>query len=76
MFHGGGGWGAMMHGDDARPHVTWALLRRVLAYARPYYRHIALLLLVILLSAVLSLITPLIFRDLIDHTLPRATPLA
>ncbi len=70
MFHGGGGWGAMIHGDDARPHVTWALLRRVLAYARPYYRHIALLLLVILLSAVLSLITPLIFRDLIDHTLP------
>ena len=68
-FHGGG-WFALMRGDDEKPQVTWALLRRVLEYARPYGGRIALLLLGILLSTLLGLINPLIFRDLIDTTLP------
>ncbi len=55
---------------EERPKVTWWLLRRVLGYARPYYRLILWMLLLTLATAGLSLITPLILRDLIDRTLP------
>lgn len=71
MFHGGGWytyiWG---EGGDKRPKVTRALLLRVLDYARPYRLHIAAMLLLILLTTALGMLTPLIFRDLIDYTLP------
>ena len=68
-FHGG--WRSYLHGDEDRSHpVSWALLRRVLSYANPYRRRIALLLLTILAVTGLDLLTPLIFRDLIDNTLP------
>ena len=61
----------MRHGDEsARPTVSRELLRRVLGYARPYRGRIALLLLSILATIGLGLLTPLIFRDLIDRTLP------
>jgi ATP-binding cassette, subfamily B, bacterial len=55
---------------DEKPRVTWALLRRVLGYGRPYRRHIAGMLLLILLSTGLGLVNPLILRDLIDRTIP------
>ena len=75
MFGGGGGAWTMMRqyrnsDDEAKPKVTWALLKRVLAYARPYRGRIIILLLAILATTGLGLITPLIFRDLIDNTLP------
>ena len=61
----------MRHGDEnARPTVSRELLRRVLRYARPYRVRIVLLLLSILATIGLGLLTPLIFRDLIDRTLP------
>ena len=61
----------MRHGDEsARPTVSRELLRRVLGYARPYRVRIVLLLLSILATIGLGLLTPLIFRDLIDRTLP------
>ena len=61
----------MRHGDEnARPTVSRELLRRVLGYARPYRGRMALLLLSILATIGLGLLTPLIFRDLIDRTLP------
>jgi ATP-binding cassette subfamily B protein len=69
-FHGGGFWSYLRAGDE-KPHVTWALLRRVLGYSRPYSRRIIGLLLVILLSSGLTLLTPLILRDLIDRTIPQ-----
>jgi ATP-binding cassette subfamily B protein len=70
-FHGGGGgWWGFMGGTDEKPKVTWALLWRVLAYARPYRWHIAGTLLLILITTGLQLLSPLIFRDLIDHTIP------
>jgi ATP-binding cassette, subfamily B, bacterial len=53
-----------------RPQVTWGLLRRVLGYGRPYWRWIVGMLVAILLSTGLSLLSPLILRDLIDRTLP------
>ena len=71
MFRGGGGyWRHMRNVEEQRPTVTRALLFRILGYARPWRRRIALMLFLILVSAALSLITPLILRDLIDHTLP------
>ncbi|MBN2469437.1 MAG: ABC transporter ATP-binding protein [Anaerolineae bacterium] len=68
----GAGWRAVVRdqSDEKKPTLTWALLRRVMAYARPYYWHIVGLLLAILLTTGIGLVTPLIMRDLIDYTLP------
>ncbi|MGQ9908818.1 MAG: ABC transporter ATP-binding protein [Candidatus Flexifilum sp.] len=69
----------MMHGsrfrgifsESARPtNLSWSLIRRVLAYARPYWLHISISLGIVLLQTGLNLLQPLIFRDLIDHVLP------
>jgi ATP-binding cassette subfamily B protein len=70
MMHGGGGWFAVMNATDEKPKVTWALLRRVMGYSRPYRGQITGMLLMILFSTGLGLLTPLILRDLIDHTIP------
>ncbi len=75
MFGGGGGRGGMgyllRHGDEqARPQISRALLRRVLAYARPYVGRIILLFTSICATIGLGLLTPLIVRDLIDTALP------
>ena len=69
-FHSGGWFALVRSSTEETPRVTWPLLRRALDYARPYYRHIALMLGTILLTTTLGLLTPLIFRDLIDNTLP------
>jgi ATP-binding cassette, subfamily B, bacterial len=65
-------WHYMWPGDDSekKPTLTWALVKRVLAYALPYRVQIAITLVLILMSAGLNLLTPLIFRDLIDNALP------
>jgi ATP-binding cassette subfamily B protein len=68
-FHGGGWWGFMGATED-KPKVTRALLLRVLTYARPYRWHILATLVLILCSTGLQLLSPLIFRDLIDHAIP------
>jgi ATP-binding cassette subfamily B protein len=69
----------MMHGgrlqrltvaDSEKPQITWRLLRRVLAYARPYRWKIVVMLIIIVITSGLALVTPLIMRDLIDRTLP------
>lgn len=74
MMHGmaGGGWWSFVRANEqAQPHVTRDLLRRVAAYARPYAFMIALTLLSIFASSLLELAPPLLFRDLIDHALPQ-----
>jgi ATP-binding cassette, subfamily B, bacterial len=66
-----GGWMRQLNADDdAKPKITWRLLRRVLAYARPYRSKIVAMLIIILITSGLGLLTPLIMRDLIDRTLP------
>jgi ATP-binding cassette subfamily B protein len=60
----------MINAPDERPQVTRELLRRVLSYAAPYRWSIAAMLGIILLSTGLSLLSPLIMRDLIDHAIP------
>jgi ATP-binding cassette subfamily B protein len=67
----GGGWFAYIRSGDEKPQkVTKELLLRILAYARPYWGHIAGMLVMILLSTGLGLVSPLIFRHLIDTVLP------
>ncbi|MCI0708903.1 MAG: ABC transporter ATP-binding protein/permease [Chloroflexi bacterium] len=46
----------------------WGLIRRVFHYARPYRTRIYILLALILITTMLSLVQPLVFRDLIDIT--------
>ena len=60
-----------LRGRDALKRVTWPLVRRVAAYARPYLGRSLLLLVVILAGTGLGLVTPLIFRELIDRAIPR-----
>src|SRR5512146_22605 len=69
MWHGYGWFSAMRSGDQ-KPKVTRQLLARVLAYARPYMWQITGMLVAILLTTGLSLISPLIFRRMIDNVLP------
>jgi ATP-binding cassette subfamily B protein len=61
---------AMLNPENKQPAVTRELLRRVAAYARPYWRQIVGMLLLILAGAGLSLLSPLIFREMIDRVLP------
>lgn len=73
MMRGGGapgGWGSLVRAPDERPKVTWALLKRVMRYAAPYRLSIIGMLSIILFSTGLSLLNPLIMRDLIDQTIP------
>ncbi|MEW6086176.1 MAG: ABC transporter ATP-binding protein [Chloroflexota bacterium] len=69
MWHGGGWFMSMRQGDE-KPKVTRELLLRVLTYARGYWWHIAGMLVTILLTTGLSLLTPLIFRNMIDVVIP------
>jgi ATP-binding cassette subfamily B protein len=73
MFHyfGGGDWWVYAWGDqEKKKQVTWPVIRRVLSYARPYWKLMALSLVTILITTGLGLLTPLLFRDLIDRALP------
>jgi ATP-binding cassette, subfamily B, bacterial len=69
MFRGGGWW-SYISATGERPKVTWDLLKRVLSYSHPYRRKIAAMLVMILINTGLTLLTPLILRDLIDRTIP------
>ena len=68
-FHGSGWW-SYIRSEGEKPQVTWPLLKRVLAYARPYRWQIVWMLLMILANTGLTLITPLIMRRLIDEVIP------
>ncbi|HET9906931.1 MAG TPA: ABC transporter ATP-binding protein [Anaerolineales bacterium] len=69
MWHGGG-WFMYMRQGDEKPKVTKQLLLRVFSYARGYWWHIAGMLVTISLTTGLSLLTPLIFRNMIDVVIP------
>ncbi len=71
-MHGGGWWVYAWGSDqDKGKGVTWPLVKRVLGYARPYWTKIGITLVTILITTGLGLLTPLIFRDLIDNALPK-----
>ncbi len=71
MMRGGHhSWGSVINAPEEKPQITLDLLKRVMRYATPYRWHIAGMLAIILLSTGISLLNPLIMRDLIDKTIP------
>ena len=72
MFHSGmGGWWQYLSAEDSNEsNIDRQLLRRVWQYAKPYRHRIIIILLAISLSVLLGLLPPLIYRRLIDSTLP------
>ena len=67
----------MMHGlrrivstEDEKPNLTWPLVKRVLGYAKPYRLQLVSMLGLIFTGSGLHLINPLIFREMIDKTIP------
>lgn len=68
-FHGGGWFSYIAHDPKDKPGVSRELLLRVWQFARPYIGKISLLLFTILMITGLTLLNPLIFRDLIDNAL-------
>lgn len=69
-MHGGGPWPGFLRAPAEKPRLTWGLLKRVLGYSTPYRWQIAAVAMIIFITAFLNLLPPLIFRELIDHTLP------
>ncbi|MCP4541004.1 MAG: ABC transporter ATP-binding protein [Chloroflexi bacterium] len=71
-FHGGGNWRAYIRYDEERdqPEVSRALLRRVATYAQPYWGRAAMMIGLIILTSLLNLVSPLLYRDLLDNALP------
>jgi ATP-binding cassette subfamily B protein len=70
-FHGGGWWAYLSHDEEQeRPAVTRELLTRVWGFARPYTRHVLLLLFTILITTAITLVSPLLMRALIDNAIP------
>lgn len=65
------GWFSIMRSDDEKPKVTRALLKRVFAYSKPYRWQMAGMLAVIIIETGLGILTPLIFRHMIDQTIPQ-----
>ncbi|MDF1555721.1 MAG: ABC transporter ATP-binding protein [Deferrisomatales bacterium] len=70
-IHDGNWWSFIRYdAEQDRPRVSRALLTRVARYARPYLRGVAVVLLTMLGVSLLSLIPPLLIRDLLDRALP------
>jgi len=68
----GGNWHSFLRYDEEqdKPEVSTHLLRRVAVHARPYWKGVAIILVVIVITSVLALIPPLLIRDIIDRALP------
>jgi ATP-binding cassette subfamily B protein len=68
----GGNWHSFLRYDEEqdKPEVSSHLLRRVIAHARPYWKGVAVILAVIVMTSILGLIPPLLIRDIIDRALP------
>jgi len=66
------GWFSYLSHDDkqSKPVVTRELLSRVWGFARPYRLGVTGLLVTILVISGISLISPLLYRDLIDTAIP------
>lgn len=70
-FHGGGWWAYIRYDEERdRPEVSRTLLRRVAAYARPYWGRATLMIGLIVVTSLLNLVPPLLYRDLLDNALP------
>lgn len=69
-MHGGGGWWRYIEYDEKdKLAISVPLLRRVAQFARPYGLKLALLLVTILISSLIGLIPPLVYRGIIDDAI-------
>ena len=66
------GWFSYISHDDQKeqPAITRELLDKVWNFARPYWVQVTALLITILVISGISLISPLLYRDLIDVAIP------
>ena len=70
-FHGGNWWSYIRYDEEQdRPDISSDLLKRVAVHARPYWKGVVIILVTILGISLLSLLPPLLIRDLIDTALP------
>ncbi len=70
-MHGGGWFAYIRHDKEAdRPEISRDLLLRVWKFAQPYWLSVSGLLVTILLISGFSLISPLLYRNLIDYAIP------
>lgn len=70
-FHGAGWWAYISHDEkNERPIISRALLYRVWEFARPYRLKTIALIFTILLITALTLLSPLLLRQLIDVAIP------
>ncbi len=70
-MHGGGWWAYIRHDESKdQPKITRELVWRVWDFAKPYTWPVVGLLFTILLISSISLISPLLYRDLIDNAIP------
>lgn len=71
MMHGGGWWSLLRAEETGtRMKLDRSLLKRVLAYGRSYWVLVALVIIIIIITSLLELIPPLLYRDLIDNVIP------
>ena len=64
-----GWWRYSFRTEKEKPKISRTLILRVLGYARPYWTQIVIMLVMILITTGIGLLTPLIFRELIDNVL-------
>lgn len=65
-----GGWRRFLSYEDSKSTVDRALLKRVWGYARPYFKPLTLMLATIVVTSIIELLPPLLYRDLFDNVLP------
>ncbi len=63
-------WRSYINAEDEKPKLSWDLIKRVLAYGKPYRWQIIGSLLTILIYTGVALLSPLIFRHIIDYAIP------
>lgn len=71
MGFGGPGHGKLKFDDDeAKPDISKALLLRIIQYFLPYWKQTLLVMIVLIISAVLGLLPPILIQHIIDRALP------
>jgi ATP-binding cassette subfamily B protein len=71
-FHSGNWYSFIRYDEDQdQPQVNTGLLRRVASFARPYWRWVTLTLVTMIGISLLSLVRPLLIRNLIDVAIPQ-----
>jgi ATP-binding cassette subfamily B protein len=63
-------WRSYINAADEKPRLSWELVKRVLAYGKPYTWKIIASLVAILVYTGVALLSPLILRHLIDYAIP------